>query len=109
MSFYHFTVEVEKRAFDKKTSCGHCGESDRQNRTSSHQVFYNILLLLSIRLKFIFKFLFYFLGVLGFQDAMFGVRRSCTADLRTPIFSQWGKYQAYAPSLKGGCVHTLCP
>ena len=35
MSFYHFTVEGEKRAFDKKTSRGHCDKSDRRNRAPS--------------------------------------------------------------------------
>jgi len=35
MSFYHFTVEGEQRAFDKKISRGRCGKSDRQNRAPS--------------------------------------------------------------------------
>jgi len=35
MSFYHFTIEVEKRAFGQETSRGRCGESNRQNWTPS--------------------------------------------------------------------------
>ena len=107
MSFLPFYCWGWEKGFWQETSHGDCGESDRQNRTPFHQVFYNTPLLFSIRLEFIFKLLFDFLGALGFQNAPFGVRRSCTTDLRTPIFSQWGKYQVYAPGLKGSCVQTL--